>query len=179
MKKKERKTHVTTKTGDSGQTSLWGGKKIRKDDLSMELMGDIDEVSSYLGLIKTLQKQKKDRQLTERIQKHLFLICSEVAGCPKERSPREYINDNDIALLEDYIKAIQNKNPEKLDCFYFAGANMLSAFTDIARSVTRRAERRVVTLKKKNRLKNISILIYLNRLSDLLYLLARRYASNP
>ncbi|MBN2484203.1 MAG: cob(I)yrinic acid a,c-diamide adenosyltransferase [Candidatus Omnitrophica bacterium] len=176
MKHKNKKCGVVTKSGDRGTTSLWGGKRVSKDDPVIETLGTIDELCSYLGLIKSIQHKKNDRNLIAFIQDHLFLIGTELISGPSRR-PRlkKRIDESYVCMLEDHIRRIQSKGGLVLDSFCLPGDNILSAFTDIARTVTRRAERNAVALQNKKRLKNKSIVIYLNRLSDLLYILARQY----
>ena len=167
---------ITTKTGDQGITSLYGGARVPKDDLRVELYGSLDELCSFLGSCKSLIRQKKQKKLLESIQKELFILGSEIAAKAKLLSKlKKRINNRHIINLEKEIKAIEKKNILQECCFYLPGENFLSAALDISRTVARRVERQVVTLKRKKLLKNPYILIYLNRLSDLLYLLARAH----
>jgi cob(I)alamin adenosyltransferase len=166
---------ITTKKGDKGLTSLYLKGKVRKDNIRIEVCGSLDELSSFLGLSKSLVKKKKLKELFESIQKDLSLICTEVSTLPRfiNRLSRR-LNKSSIERLEMYIDKLEKKYSIK-KCFYLTGGNIISSFLCITRAIARRTERRVVTLKNKRKLKNPYILMYLNRLSDLLYILARIY----
>ncbi|MBI4974532.1 MAG: ATP:cob(I)alamin adenosyltransferase, partial [Candidatus Omnitrophica bacterium] len=112
--------------------------------------------------------------------KDLFVIGAEIATKGRFiRKLEERIGISHIRTLEKVIKEIESKNLFEECCFYLPGEDLVSSTLDIARTVARRAERRIVTLKRKGTLKNSDILIYMNRLSDLLYLLARSHEKNP
>ena len=167
---------ISTKTGDNGSTSLLYGGRVRKDSLRLEACGTLDELCSFLGLCKSLLKNRQEKSLIEKAQTALFVINSEITtetsslGRLKRR-----LNKKDVNYLESIIEKLEKKYKPRQWHFLLPGENTISAALDIARTVTRRAERRVVTLKKKKIVKNVSILAYLNRLSDLLYLLTRFY----
>jgi ATP:cob(I)alamin adenosyltransferase len=170
---------ITTKKGDQGITSLYSGERVSKDDIRVEAYGTLDELCSFLGLSKSLIKNRKAKRLLESIQQDLFVIGAELAVNRKFFSKLEKrINNSYIGRLEKITVDLEKKKQFKECCFYLPGENCVCATLDIARTVTRRAERLVVTLKKKGILLNSFILIYLNRLSDLLYLLARSYGKN-
>jgi len=170
---------ITTKIGDKGRTSLYYGESVSKDDLRVEAYGTLDELCSFLGLSKSLIKERKNKKLIESIQRDLFVISAELATKPaflgrlEKRIDKSYID-----FLEQAISDWEKKMAFKGRCFYLPGENLISSVLDIARTVARRAERLVVTLKVKGKLSNNFILIYLNRLSDLLFLLARAYGKN-
>jgi cob(I)alamin adenosyltransferase len=167
---------ITTKTGDNGMTYLYMGGKVSKDDIRVEAYGSIDELCSFLGMSKTQIKDKKIKNMIESIQKDLFVVSSELAVCPKFINKiKEKTDQNCVDKIEKFIKMFERKKVPKLHCFAVPGNNFISSILDVSRTVARRAERRIVTLKNKKDLKNNYILIYLNRLSDLLYLLARYY----
>lgn len=165
---------ISTKTGDRGITSLLYGGRVQKDSLLIETIGILDELSSFLGLGKSLLKDRRQKKLIETIQTGLWLIGSEIATKPpyigrlSKRLKRE-----DVKYLDSTIKKLEKKYKPKEYCFLLTGENTVSAILDVARTIARRAERRVTTLLKRRMLKNRHILVYLNRLSDLLYLLAR------
>ncbi len=166
---------ITTKTGDKGKTSLYRGKRVSKDNLRIEVCGTLDELNSYLGLSKSLAKSKRLNKIIESIQKDLFIVGAEVATDSKQvKSLKQRIDSKFIEGLEKTITQLENK-PLSFNCsFCLPGKNLSSSSLDIARTLTRRLERRVLTLKKRKNLKNNFILVYLNRLSDLLFLLARK-----
>ncbi len=171
---------ITTKTGDKGKTSLYQGGRVSKDNLRVELCGGVDELCSYLGLAKSLLKPKKVKNIIESIQKDLFIIGSEIASETKFlKKLKNKINKADVNRLEKIIKELEAKNKVRSRCFYLPGQNAVSAALDISRTITRRIERRITTSLRKKIIKNNYILIYLNRASDLLFLLARSQEKNP
>ncbi|MCF7876796.1 MAG: cob(I)yrinic acid a,c-diamide adenosyltransferase [Candidatus Omnitrophica bacterium] len=164
---------IVTKNGDKGKTSFCKGKRVYKDHPCVEACGNIDELNSYLGFAKVQLKKRKDKEIINQIQKDLFLICAEIVTDPKQvKKITKRIDKGKIKKIEELIENLENKIKLKKD-FYIPGKNLKSASLDIARVVARRTERRVVSLNKKSPLKNTDVLVYLNRLSDLLFLLAR------
>lgn len=171
---------ITTKKGDKGKTSLLWGGRVSKDDARVDTYGMLDELCSYLGMSKSLIVDKKARELITSIQRDLFVIGAEIAtGTRFIKRLRRRVSNLHIKRLEDNIERLEHKKPFKECCFYLPGENLLSSTLDVARTVARRVERRVVTLKRSGFIKNNYILIYLNRLSDLLYLMARGYERRP
>lgn len=164
---------ISTKIGDDGKTSLLCGGRVRKDDLRIEACGALDELSSFLGLSKCLSKDRMSKRIINNAQQALFVIGSEIAAGKSDYKLKKRIEQGDIRSLELSIERLEKKGRVKSSSFVLPGRNSLSATLDVARSITRRAERRAVTLKRKGIVKNICMIIYLNRLSDLLYLLAR------
>lgn len=165
---------ITTKTGDKGKTSLYRGKLVAKDSLRIEICGTLDELNSYLGISKSLIKSKKLARTIESIQKDLFIIGAEVATEIKHlKQLKIRIDKKSIKRLEELISQIEKSSHCFKFCFSLPGENLTSASLDVSRALTRKLERRMVTLKRKKLLKNNSVLIYLNRLSDLLFLFAR------
>lgn len=158
---------IYTKKGDFGETDLFDpktNKKIRvgKNDLRIETIGTIDEMVCLLGIVKARMFEKS---LIEKIQKDLFTINSILAGF-KLPFPR-----SKVLFLEKKIDGLEEKSgPQK--GFLIPGENLLSSYLHLARAVARRGERLVVSLSKKEKVKP-NILVYLNRLSDLLFILAR------
>ncbi|MBN2119514.1 MAG: cob(I)yrinic acid a,c-diamide adenosyltransferase [Candidatus Omnitrophica bacterium] len=164
---------ITTKTGDKGITCLYKGKKVYKDHLRIELCGSLDELGSYLGLSKNLVKSKKIKKIIEAVQRDLYLVAAEVVTQTKFlKKLKRRLDETFPARIERSIKDLEKKLP-RLNCFCLCGENLCSSVLDVARAVSRRAERKATTLKRKSLLKNSHILVYLNRLSDLLFLLAR------
>lgn len=167
------KKTITTKKGDKGKTNLYGKKRVDKDDPRVEAFGSIDELSSYLGLLKSQEKRREVKNIIETIQKDLLFVGSEIAiGVKFKEKIAKKITKKEISKLEGLIRDFEQRVVLKKE-FYLPGENFQSAVIDIARTIVRKAERRVVVLGKKELLKNSDILIYLNRLSDLFFLLAR------
>jgi cob(I)alamin adenosyltransferase len=166
---------IVTKRGDKGKTSLFLGGMVAKDNPRVEFEGVLDELCSFIGLAKSLVKNKIIKKTLEELQKDLFIIGAEAAtfSAYLSRLSRR-IGKNDNECLEMLIEDMESKRKPKERCFILPGENHVSGVLDVCRTIARRAERRAVSLTKKRILKNPYILIYLNRLSDLLYLLARR-----
>ena len=150
---------VTTGTGDKGWSRLCFGHRVRKDALRLHAYGTLDELNSYLGLAKCKIRKKQVKQLIHSLQRDIFIFCSELATLPRDLRRLERRVDGTMKLKEC--------------CFFIPGEGEPSALLDICRCVARRAERYVATLRRRKAVTNPHVLIYLNRLSDLLYLLAR------
>ena len=165
---------ITTKTGDKGKTSLYCGTRVEKDDIRIEVCGALDEVSSFLGMAKSCARNSKTKSVADCVQKELIVLNAEIASTPAAVSRlKKRICKDSIAAIEEQIACLEPRCNIKTRAFCLQGGNVVSSTLDIARAITRRAERRCVTMMKKNMLDNRDIIIYLNRLSDLLYLLAR------
>jgi cob(I)alamin adenosyltransferase len=159
---------VTTKTGDQGTSGLANGKRLSKDDLVFEVLGTIDELSSWLGLVvvKLDEKNLQYRQNLFEIQKTLFRSGAEVAGSVKTKLTTE-----DLYRLEKLESMLEVKlGDRKTTGFILPGGSESAALLDIARTVCRRSERCLVRLGHKQKLSPL-LYQYLNRLSDYLYLL--------
>lgn len=166
---------IYTKTGDSGNTGLLGGKRVAKDDARIEAYGDVDELNSVIGLAMTHEPTSMFLELLEKIQSDLFSIGANLAS-PDPDKVRTALNkaeieDSAIELLEKSIDDIEERL-EPLKFFILPGGTVKAACFHLARTVCRRAERNVVGLKQTEDVPEI-ILRYLNRLSDLLFVLAR------
>lgn len=165
---------ITTKTGDDGTTALYGGKRVEKSDPRIEACGAIDELTSWLGLIVATMSHQEHREILIQTQKHLYAIMAIIATSPGELSKVS----QHLKTIEKVIVELELALP-KLTQFILPGGPELSAKLHIARAVARRAER-VSVLILHNYMeydkKAVPIsLRYLNRLSDLLFLLARHY----
>lgn len=166
---------ITTKRGDKGQTSLCGGIRVSKDNLRVEICGVVDETISFLGLTKSLVKKKSVQGTLENVQKDLFVIGGEVATLPQNVNKlKKRMEVGQIERVEREIAKLEKKRSGKKFCFAIPGKNTFSAYLDVSRTVVRKLERRVVTLSNRKGVRNRHIIVYLNRVSDLLYLLARR-----
>jgi len=159
---------IITKTGDDGDTGLWSGERVGKDDLRVEAYGTIDELSSALGAARHLCLQDEVLYAVEDIQKILFRVAGELAsvGIPFDRP----ITAGDEEKIAARTAAIEERIP--LRGFVMPGMTAGSAALDVARTIARRAERRVVALSRKEEV-SAELRIFLNRLSDYLFMLAR------
>ncbi len=162
---------ITTKRGDSGKTHLRGGKSVLKCDLKIRAFGALDEAISFLGLAKAKTKDTATRKSIDSVQKDLFRIISEIAaddkGALKSVKP---IRNDDVNQLEN-IGNIMERSMHLPSGFIVPGVNEQSAALHVARTVVRRAECLISELNKKKKI-NPCILAYLNRLSDLLFIMA-------
>ncbi|MFF5382365.1 cob(I)yrinic acid a,c-diamide adenosyltransferase [Pedobacter suwonensis] len=164
---------IYTKTGDKGQTSLIGGTRVPKYHLRIEVYGTVDELNSYIGLIMCQGIDNYDQQLLKEIQDRLFTIGASLAADPdKSKMKIPDLHDTDIALLEKEMD-LMNENLPDLKHFVLPGGNTVVSYCHIARCVCRRAERLAVALAE-NSFVDERITIYLNRLSDYLFVLARK-----
>jgi cob(I)alamin adenosyltransferase len=165
---------IYTKTGDKGDTSLFGGKRVAKDDLRIEAYGTVDEVNSILGLAVTEIKSIDVKNVILKIQNTLFNVGSDLATPLENQNSSSHIariEEKDSTLLENIIDELDAKL-SVLTNFILPGGLKGAAYLHNARTVCRRAERKLVTLSKNENI-NSQIIIYLNRLSDLLFVLAR------
>ena len=166
-------TKIYTKTGDDGTTCLATGRRITKDSLRVEAYGDVDELNSLLG-VAVAQGLANDLQTAlSKVQSTLFDLGADLASPPNEETtlsiPR--ISKEQVLELEGYIDHF-NQSLEPLRQFILPGGSMSASYLHLARSVCRRAERRVVTLRHSEPVSD-TLMQYLNRLSDLLFILAR------
>ena len=171
MSKSTRKISIVTKKGDKGMTFLWGKGEVAKDNDRVILVGELDELSSFLGLAKSLCRHKGKKKFIESVQKDIFAISSQKAGPVLGKiSTGVDIDKQRLKNMESAIDILLVK--VKSDGFITPGAGRLSSIIDIARAVTRRAERSAVKLYRKKIISQDTF-TYLNRLSDALFLLAR------
>ena len=164
---------IYTKTGDKGYTSLIGGTRVPKHNLRIESYGTVDELNSYIGLIRDQNIAAHDQQVLKEIQDRLFTIGSSLASDPeKSKMIIPDLHEADIELLEKEMDAMNEELPE-LRHFILPGGNNAISFCHIARCVCRRAERLSVHLSEESKVDE-KVNIYLNRLSDYLFTLARK-----
>jgi len=168
---------IYTKTGDRGSTSLIGGTRVPKFDIRIEAYGTVDELISYIGLIRDYDIPTSDADFLLEIQDRLMtcasILATDCENC-KDRIPALY--DMDISVLEKEIDAIQNALPP-LTSFVLPGGHKVVSFCHIARNVCRRAERYALKVADSFDLEP-HVLMYLNRLSDYLFVLARKLTYN-
>ncbi|MBL8014027.1 MAG: cob(I)yrinic acid a,c-diamide adenosyltransferase [Candidatus Omnitrophica bacterium] len=164
---------IYTKKGDNGQTTLIGGTKVPKCDLRIESYGSVDELNSQLGLIDSrLCHRFSQKKVLRQIQNCLFVIGSHLATDKQVSSMKlPEITYNDVQLLEDEIDRMTEKLPE-IKSFILPGGTISSSLCHVSRCVCRRTERIVVALSLKNEVAPLFV-IYLNRLSDYLFVLGR------
>jgi len=166
---------IYTKTGDAGETALFGGGRVPKDHARVAAYGDVDELNAACGLARALAPEAFGRALLERIQRELFTVGAELASPDPAKLarvlPRAPIALADVAALEQAIDEHEARL-EPLTHFILPGGGPKAAALHVARTVCRRAERSVVALARAAPL-NPALLPYLNRLSDLLFVLAR------
>lgn len=164
---------IYTKTGDKGYTSLIGGTRVPKYHLRIETYGTVDELNSYIGLIYDHPVSADQRKLLKEIQDRLFTIGASLASDPDtSRMTIPDLTEVDIRLLEEQIDEMNTVLPG-LKHFILPGGNTTASFCHVARCVCRRAERLTVELSNESFV-NERIIIYLNRLSDYLFTLARK-----
>lgn len=165
-----------TRTGDLGETGLLYGGRVSKTDPRVEAYGTIDEATSALGVARALAKDSRVRETLLRVQRELFTVAAELATAPAQydtfKAHFKPATGELTAALEQTIDALKEE-VELPSAFIVPGASPGSAALDMARTVLRRAERRVVALKEAGVLANDENLRYINRLSDLLFILAR------
>lgn len=164
---------IYTKTGDQGTTGLLGGKRISKSDIRIECFGNIDELNSYLGLISSEDILQNHNEFIRSVQNNLFVAGSLLAADPEKPGLKlPEIHEDDIIKMEKEIDRIQETLPP-LKYFVLPGGHQVASYIHIARTVCRRAERTIVALGSDDNSVKI-ILAYLNRLSDYLFVLARK-----
>ncbi len=171
---------IYTKTGDSGDTGLFGGTRVSKADPRVAAYGDVDELNAYLGFSRATLLHGDDVELAamlERIQRDLFALGARLADPAHQiadRVTKVAVAPADITRLEEWIDALEATLPP-LRRFILAGGSQAGASLHVARTVCRRAERAMVALRSTDSdAFEQDLLIYVNRLSDLLFVMARR-----
>lgn len=166
---------IYTKTGDSGTTMLFGGDRVAKHHVRIEAYGTVDELNSFIGLIRELLNEKKTKEILEEIQNRLFTVGSVLASSPnKDNLKTPDLLEADVELLEQEMDRMEANLPG-LTNFVLPGGLPAASYCHIARCVCRRAERRVTHLidAEPDTVPNI-VVRYLNRLSDYLFVLSRK-----
>ena len=164
---------IYTRTGDSGETALLGGKRVSKADPRVAAYGDVDELNAWLGLARVGALASELAAMIEKIQRDLFAIGSRLADPGSKvanRVEKTAVTGEDVKRLEDWIDQLESEVPV-LRRFILAGGSPGGASLHVARTICRRAERSVVGLGPEQ--VESEILVYLNRLSDLLFVMAR------
>jgi cob(I)alamin adenosyltransferase len=164
---------IATKRGDGGQTGLAGGIRVSKASLRVETYGTVDELNSLLGLARSHCEDERLRERTKLIQRELFRIGSGLATPPESSKPQVAVTEEMVEGLTTQVHEIE-ATPGLLSDWSLPGEHPTGAAYDVARTVCRRAERCVVRLMESGEAVNPNTLAYLNRLSDLLWLFARK-----
>jgi cob(I)alamin adenosyltransferase len=163
---------IYTKTGDQGTTSLFGGKRVSKSDLRIEAYGTVDELNSYIGLLRDQEVNKKFSGVLVEIQDRLFTIGSILATEPSNVKVKiPLLQEADIIFLEQEIDEMDSQLPA-MKSFVLPGGHPSVSFGHVTRTVCRRAERLVIALDQQEKVNTLTIK-YLNRLSDYLFVLCR------
>ena len=161
-----RLTKIYTRTGDKGQTGLVDGSRVSKDSLRIEVIGDVDELNSHIGVVMSHPIPEPVAVCLEEIQHDLFHIGGELAT-----PGRKSVASEDVSALEKVLDGFNSKLPP-LKEFVLPGGGPAASACHVARAVCRRAERHLVSLAREDSV-NAELLRYVNRLSDLLFVLAR------
>lgn len=169
---------VYTKGGDKGKTGLIGGTRVAKYHERLEAYGTVDELNSYIGMIRSFDIDSRQKDILVKIQNKLFVIGACLATDEKKSDMKKNLpcNCDDVDYLEKEIDFMDKKLPE-LNSFILPGGHSLVAFCHIARTVCRRAERRIIKLSG---IVNVdeNLVKYINRLSDYLFMLARKLSAD-
>lgn len=171
-------TKVYTKTGDKGETSIIGGIRVKKSCERLEAYGTVDELSSHLGLLAAILPDGEDKALVIRIQNNLFNVCTNLAT-DQSQTPlydSAKLADGEIELLEQEVDKIMKLLPERQG-FILPGGTQAAAQAHVCRTVCRRAERRIVALSEVAQI-SPETQQYVNRLSDYLFVLAKKINFN-
>lgn len=159
---------IYTRFGDRGETMSLTGKRVSKDSLSIEAQGQLDELNSVLGVVIAFTEEPEINELLTRVQKEIFILGAELA---MDRKSRKKIGASNVEFIEKKIDSMESELGI-LANFVIPGGSRPAALLHYARTVCRRCERRVVSLSRKQKI-DPEIMVYLNRLSDLLFTLAR------
>lgn len=165
---------IYTKTGDKGTTALVGGRRVSKGKLKIEAYGTVDELNSWIGLVRDQAINEFRRDLLKEIQDRLFTIGADLASEPEQvrKKPVPSLVDDDITLLENEMDKMDTELTP-LRAFVLPGGHQSVSFAHLARTVCRRAERLAIRLSAEEEV-NPMIVKYLNRLSDYLFVLSRK-----
>jgi cob(I)alamin adenosyltransferase len=167
---------IYTKKGDKGETSLIGGDRVKKHHIRIESYGTIDELNSYIGILRSFTKDKINTPVLPEIQDRLFTVGSLLASAPGSKMIVPDLHPEDISLLEKSIDNMHLELPE-LKSFVLPAGSIEVAHCHVARCICRRAERLIVHLSEEQEVEP-EIIQYINRLSDYLFVLGRYTAKN-
>lgn len=164
---------ISTKTGDKGTTGLWSGERVWKDDQRVESYGTVDELNSFMGEAKHFIETEKIFNQIEEIQNDLFRVAGQLAS--RDKLFVEPLTEKDIDKLTLWVHEYEAE--VKLSGFVIPGSTLASAKLDVCRTIARRAERCIISLMKSETIPE-ELVRYTNRLSDLLFIMARKEESN-
>jgi cob(I)alamin adenosyltransferase len=169
---------IYTKTGDKGTTGLIGGTRVKKNDHRLNAYGTIDELNSFIGVIRSFQSNESVDNVLERIQNKLFVIGAHLATDASVSQVKKQfpVSESDILILEKEMDMMNLELPE-LRNFILPGGCQAASFCHVARTVCRRAERLIVELAEKVEIES-TLIIYINRLSDYLFVLSRKVSAD-
>ncbi len=165
---------ITTKGGDGGDSSLYSGERLRKSDLFFETLGTLDELNSWMGVVRAHLEDKQLKSAVEASQRALFRVASNIATKPDTplREQIQPLTDSDLEQLEAF-QGMLDERVKMPTTFVIPGQDRDAAWADVARTVCRRAERSVIRLADHTGLSLKADIKYLNRLSDVLFMVAR------
>ena len=175
------KYKLYTKTGDDGTTGLFSGKRVSKHHVRIKAYGTVDELNAWIGLIRNDKIAAETNSFLIKIQNELMVIASQLADDTSEKTPKLSgkivpIAFENVTEIESEIDKINNELPE-LKNFIIPGGHVLISYTHLARCTCRRAERFITELKGEEEVSNV-IIAYINRLSDYLFILARKLSED-
>ena len=174
-----KKNIITTKTGDQGTSLLFSGEKVSKSNPRLEAYGDLDELVSILGVARQYVKHKSITEDILELQRDLFRAASELATTPDKLSKlKQQIDQAFLDKLENKNKTLY-EDTNIPNGFIVPGGSRSSAYLDLARAVSRRCERKIVKLLESGEINNKFLIVWINRLSDYLYLMARFEEDKP
>ena len=165
---------IYTKTGDAGETGLIGNQRVSKASLQIDAIGNVDELNSCLGVIRSFELSQNWNRDLGLIQNDLFNLGAALAKSSSTNRDLPSVNDSNVEELESWIDELTQQLPP-IKQFILPGGSRAGAMAHLARSICRRAERSVVALAAEVSFSLETELIYLNRLSDLLFVVARRF----
>ena len=164
-----KKATIYTGTGDDGTTSLIGGERVSKDNKRVQAYGTIDELNAHMGLLNVALTHDQTRQFIERIEHNMLNIGCCLADCKEDRYD---LTDEEISVLQEAIDKLEAELPAMHE-FIIPGGTEAAARANLCRTICRRAEREIVTLQREYEVSQ-NILVYINRLSDYLFMLQRQ-----
>ena len=166
---------IYTKKGDKGETSLIGGTRVPKHHIRIEAYGTVDELNSFIGLIRDQKIEQHSFDILIQIQDKLFTVGAMLASDPeRSRMKLPSLTEEDITLLENEMDTMNEKLPE-LKTFVLPGGHTTVSYCHLARCVCRRAERNVIKLSENDKVDEL-VIKYLNRLSDYFFVLSRKFS---